>query len=430
MSERTRSRKNEGESWSAAARDVLSRQALFLVLCLGLISVPILFLVTGHPTYLQFLVGSYLWVLPLFVAVVRIIFQKVPGGFRSVSFTIKQLLTVSVLSAPFFSVPLVVSSRMAALKLVFFVTDRPEIASNFRNYALPCDDGIENCQAFAFGEALVLVPLAQSTRPPGNTELAAYDSDKPKIIPLRRPDFYSELQRFENAFLYTHGFHTSLDEALRSAAQISIDLKFEGAAIAFNWPSEHEAIPYLFENYNGDTRRVPVGANDLAVLLPLIRSRSKATSFDIIAHSIGSNLTAQAILQSRAKLCESGASFTNIVLGAPDILPELFDQQAPALLCSARRLTIYYSRHDKALLASTILQEGRRIGRGTPPISGADVIDAGEVDSTFIDHHYLFSGRVLGDVFVLIHSGMPASKRYGVLEDTETGAFVLTEVKR
>jgi esterase/lipase superfamily enzyme len=211
---------------------------------------------------------------------------------------------------------------------------------------------------------------------------------------------------------------------------MSIDLKFKGAPIAFSWPLEHEGIFSLPENYGTDSRRVQMGANDLAMILPLVRSRSDAVQFDVIAHSIGSNLTAQSILQARAELCEHGASFDNVVFGAPDIFPELLAQQSPALLCSARRLTIYYSHHDKALLASMILQQGRRIGRGSPPIRGANSIDAGEIDPTFIGHSYLFSRSVLHEVFTLIHSGMPAKDRLGVEEDAYTGGFRLSEVKK
>jgi hypothetical protein len=72
---------------------------------------------------------------------------------------------------------------MAAAKSVFFCTDRPEISQRFRDYALPCKESPGNCSLIVFGKAILLVPLAQHTSPPWDTELVAFSSDGPKLTP-------------------------------------------------------------------------------------------------------------------------------------------------------------------------------------------------------------------------------------------------------
>lgn len=58
------------------------------------------------------------------------------------------------------------------------------------------------------------------------------------------------------------------------------------------------------------------------------------------------------------------------------------------------------------------------------------MIDAGEVDPTFLGHSHLFSWPELNDVCTLMHSDVKAGDRFGVFQDADTGGFVLSEVKR
>jgi esterase/lipase superfamily enzyme len=333
------------------------------------------------------------------------------------------------------------ATRVKALKPVFFCTDRSTdnlAAQTEADQAPPisstvCQGQTTVCASLIFGEANVHVKIDQHSDAPPDTEIVTRDPAETQITYLSKDEFYDRLsQKIQNspkhdALLFVHGFRNSFEDALESAAILAVNLKFKGAPIAFSWPADKDGLTYMLRNYGGDSRRVPVGANDLAILLPELRQRSGAQTFHVIAHSIGSTLTAQAELQASPQLCQSRKPFMNSILAAPDITPELFRQQISAMQCASDRVTIYFSHADMALLASTLLQEGQRIGAGVPPIPGADVIDATDVDPAGIGHSYLFTGAVLRDIFSLLQMpNSPATDRVGVVKDAQIGAYRLT----
>ncbi|HVU48999.1 MAG TPA: alpha/beta hydrolase [Terracidiphilus sp.] len=333
------------------------------------------------------------------------------------------------------------ATHVKALKPVYFCTDRSADNLRAQTGATPdpaisstiCQGQTAVCASLIFGEANVYVQIDQHSDAPPGTEIVTRAPAEPQITYLPKDEFYRLLSRKiqesreHSAFLFVHGFRNSFQDALESAAGLAVNLKFKGVPIAFSWPADKESLTYIWRNYGGDSRRVPVGANDLAILLPELRRQSDAQIFHVIAHSIGSTLTAQAELQAAPQLCQRPKPMTNTILAAPDITPELFHQQVGAMECASDRLTIYFSHADMALLASTLLQEGRRIGAGAPPIPHADVIDATDVDTGIIGHSYLFTGSVLRDIFSLLQMpNSPATDRVGVVEDAQTGAYRLT----
>ena len=333
------------------------------------------------------------------------------------------------------------AARIKVLKPVLFCTDRiagdlaaqtgvdpdPSIVSKI------CLGQTVMCASLFFGEAKEPVEIDEHSDAPPGTETVTDQQVKSQITYFTVDEFYERLRRRveqspkRDAFLFVHGFRNSFEDALESAAGLAVHLKFKGAAVAFSWPAAKQSIPEIGFNYGADSRRVAVGANDLAILLPELRQRSGAQTFHVIAHSIGSTVTAQAEYQATAQLCQSPKPFSNSILAAPDLTPELFHQQVAAVRCASDRLTIYISHGDVALFLSKLVQEGERVGAGTSAVPGTDVIDATNVDTGVTGHSYLFTGAVLRDIFSLMQ--MPtsaATDRVGVEKVADSEAYRLT----
>ncbi len=56
----------------------------------------------------------------------------------------------------------------------------------------------------------------------------------------------------KEAFVFIHGYNVGFENAVRRTAQISYDLKFEGVAIAYSWPSQEGLLSYTVDETNVD----------------------------------------------------------------------------------------------------------------------------------------------------------------------------------
>lgn len=85
-----------------------------------------------------------------------------------------------------------------------------------------------------------------------------------------------------DAFIFIHGFDTTFSGAARRTGQIAYDLKYEGAASFYTWPSQGRTAAY-FEDLTNAEWTVP----HLVAFLREFRAKSGARKVSIIAHSMG-----------------------------------------------------------------------------------------------------------------------------------------------
>jgi esterase/lipase superfamily enzyme len=211
----------------------------------------------------------------------------------------------------------------------------------------------------------------------------------------------------KSALIFIHGFNVGFGAALRRTAQLSYDLQFPGTTICYSWPSRDSMFAYT-----ADEDSVQWTAMHLMNFLQDIYEKSGATSIHIIAHSMGN----RALLSALQLLGSSPTpQFDEVVLAAPDVASSLFTQLIPTVQKHARRITLYASSRDQALVASAKVNHYRRAGdsRGTltiiPPV---ETIDASTVDTGFLGHSYFGdNSSVLSDLYYLLKDGFPASQR-------------------
>ncbi|HZW96030.1 MAG TPA: alpha/beta hydrolase [Candidatus Eremiobacteraceae bacterium] len=235
--------------------------------------------------------------------------------------------------------------------------------------------------------------------------------------------FFSELaqcvkgSKKNDAFVFIHGFKVAFNDAVYRTAQIAHDLGFLGAPILYSWPSNGE----LYE-YPGDINNTDWTVDHLRTFLEQLASRSGAQVIHLIAHSMGNRALANALSLLDSVGPTSPPRFNEIILTAPDVDAGTFKHLAAAIQANGKRVTLYCSKRDRALMAS------KRINGSYPRagdcsstvvvIPGIDTIDASAVDTNLIGHFYYAENRsVLSDIFNLLKYGEPADGRFGILSD-------------
>ena len=209
-----------------------------------------------------------------------------------------------------------------------------------------------------------------------------------------------------DCLVYVHGFNVSFDEAARRAAQIHIDLQFQGATLFYSWPSRGQV-----QSYFSDRNEIVVSKGLLTSFIREVHARLKVDRLHIIAHSMGADATAQAILDldPQAKILDQ------IVLAAPDIDAVYFQSILPRLNERSSGTTLYCSKNDWALLASRRFNDSVRAGDsslGPLVVEGLDTIDASYMDTEMLGHSYYGNCLpLLEDLQQLIKQASPPRMR-------------------
>jgi esterase/lipase superfamily enzyme len=214
-------------------------------------------------------------------------------------------------------------------------------------------------------------------------------------------------------FIFVHGYNVSFDDAARRAAQLAYDLDFPGAPVFYSWPSQASVAEYTLDENNAQwtTPHLARFIRDIAI-------RADKHVIHLIAHSMGNRCLTEALRQLAAEPDGIPQNVHEVVLTAPDIDADTFREFIPQLLHRLKRVTLYASSQDKALLASKKVHGYPRAGESgdrlvvVPPM---ETIDASTVRTDFIGHSYYGDkDSVLSDLFYLLREGKPASRRFGL----------------
>lgn len=245
------------------------------------------------------------------------------------------------------------------------------------------------------------------------------------VAPLEKNQYFAKIkQRIDGqprreVFIFVHGYNVSFAEAAFRSAQMAHDLKFQGAPILYTWPSLA-----TLSGYPADEGTIEWTQPHLLTFIDDVRRRTGADVIHLIAHSLGNRAMTRAFLDLMQSLPEpEKAKFQNLILTAPDIDADIFQEQiAPRLVRTRTRVTLYVSANDEALSASRSFHEFPRVGllllgEPAPVLPGIETIDVSLVDTSFLGHSYFAEKRsVLEDMFHLLRNGLSARDRYGLKE--------------
>lgn len=158
--------------------------------------------------------------------------------------------------------------------------------------------------------------------------------------------------------VFVHGYNTSFDASVYRVTQIAHDAGYDGTPVLFSWASGGSMLDYVYD------RDSATAARD--ALEQLIRSlgRAGAGRIDIVAHSMGTWLTMEALRQlAIAGDRDIGGQLGDVVLASPDIDVDVFKSQMRRYGVPDRPFFVLLSGDDRALrISSLIAGRAPRVG--------------------------------------------------------------------
>lgn len=168
-----------------------------------------------------------------------------------------------------------------------------------------------------------------------------------------------------DTLIYIHGFGFSFEDAIRRSA--ALKLKYSAGnpinVFAFSWPGDGKMIPFIsYYSDRSDARNSGMAMARTFLFLKdfLGRMRLSDQAFcdqrlHVLAHSMGNYALRHGLQGIRSELSDKiPRIFDNIILAAADEDDDAFefDHKFRKLSMLARRVHIYFSPHDRALLIS------------------------------------------------------------------------------
>ncbi|MEM7696754.1 MAG: alpha/beta hydrolase [Pseudomonadota bacterium] len=205
-----------------------------------------------------------------------------------------------------------------------------------------------------------------------------------------------------DVLIFVHGYNTDLTSAILRTAQFAHDVNYPGVPVLFSWASAGRTLDYLYDLNSA------LHARDALLQTGNILSTSRAEGFNVLAHSMGTLVTVeamrQAVLEGNGRPPE-GFRVKNVVLAAPDIDLDLFRKQLDVLPTTDIPIYILTASDDRALALSGSLARGGRVGAADVEDLtdlGVIVIDLSEVSDRDRAAHTKFANapsviRVLGE---------------------------------
>ena len=162
-----------------------------------------------------------------------------------------------------------------------------------------------------------------------------------------------------------HGFRERYPSALRKTAFLGHVLDIYAPVLVFDWPGNQGSS---LSGYRTASRVAAASGAELARTLELVIREIQPERLWLVANSMGAQVVADAfsLLYRQADLADAQTEIEDVVLTAPDVDHDEFDQQfKQEITALARNLTVYVSSNDRALLISRIINRGARRGEST-----------------------------------------------------------------
>lgn len=301
-----------------------------------------------------------------------------------------------------------------------------------RTFIITTRAATEDVGVFFSGERAPELGLAsvQVTIPPNHV---LGDLERPKRLP---PDPHTEftivnptVYRTETSFiaeinrelatrpagrrallLFVHGYNNTTSDALLRLAQFVEDTGFQGVPVLFTWASAGKLERYVY-----DLNSALIARGKLKEMADIL-VRTRGESLDIFAHSMGTFLTMEGLVDAQqAGTLGRRRTINHIMLAAPDIDLDLFRTQLAQIAPAIReKIFLLVSKDDNALNVS------RRIAGGVPRVGAADaaqleplgvtVIDLSEVEDSSSGSHSKFAGSP--EVVQLIGAGLNSAGHF------------------
>ncbi len=162
----------------------------------------------------------------------------------------------------------------------------------------------------------------------------------------------------KDIFIFVHGYKVVFDYPLLVASEMWHFLGYDGAFIAYAWPSTPKRLAYF-----RDIETATLSGHNLRLFINFLAQETDAEKIHIIGFSAGTRAVITALHQISLSKAASSEKIGQVVLNSSDYDPQLFASAvADGLTDVGERTTIYMSSTDKALNLSRILFTIARLG--------------------------------------------------------------------
>lgn len=188
---------------------------------------------------------------------------------------------------------------------------------------------------------------------------------------LEQQEFVQRLREYversprRSLLIVVHGFRERFPSALRKTAFFASVLDINTPIMLFDWPGNQGSTPRGYQRARAVAKS---SGADLARTLELVVREVRPDRLYLLANSMGAEVVVNAfsLLAAQADFADTDTEIDHVVLTAPDADHIEFNARfKDEILALARRLTVYVSSNDRALLMSRVINRGRRAGEST-----------------------------------------------------------------
>jgi esterase/lipase superfamily enzyme len=206
--------------------------------------------------------------------------------------------------------------------------------------------------------------------------------------------------------LFIAGYHTNLLGGRGDAAGIQNVLGPHFLVVHIDWGSKGTTTGYEADGLAAK-RQTPAFAAFVSDLHRALPERE----VDVFAHSMGSRVAAGAMATVKPA-SDRKAIVLETVFAAPDLTLHDYERAITRNPEPFGHVTIYVSKHDKALLISTVVHFHQRIGQLADwhaVVANTSVVDASSADPKGLGHGYaIHSAAVIRDIAaIFLHAPVP-----------------------
>ena len=170
----------------------------------------------------------------------------------------------------------------------------------------------------------------------------------------------------KHVYIYVHGYKVVYENPVLVSAELWHFLGYEGAFIAYAWPSTPSKFAYL-----KDSDTSAGYSRNFRLLLELIAEHTDAEQIHVIGYSNGTRLVTRAMEQlalihqgKTADEIQQLLRLRNVILVGSDLDRGVFGSyMSDGILNVSKHLSIYMSQYDKALGFSQFLTRRQRLGQ-------------------------------------------------------------------
>ncbi|MGO6818147.1 alpha/beta hydrolase [Rhizobium leguminosarum] len=172
------------------------------------------------------------------------------------------------------------------------------------------------------------------------------------------------MPKSRRVLVFVHGFNNRYEDAVYRFAQIVHDSHADVAPVVFTWPSRGSIF-----DYNYDKESTNYSRDALEELLTRTAANPAVSDVTIMAHSMGTWLTVEALRQMAIRNGHVAPKINNVILASPDLDVDVFGRQFASLGKDRPHFTIFVSQDDRALaLSRRISGNVDRLGQIDPSV--------------------------------------------------------------